>query len=127
MNFKRTAVEGLRWTVGLVVLFESCRLAFASSQIHAYSRTGLPQWIRPVLAGSEIVAAVLFLLPFTNVLGSYLLLLVFLAAAAVHILHGQFDVGVLAVYSMAVLVSMAHRHADSQEVAHDGSGVDRAV
>jgi hypothetical protein len=76
-------------------------------------------WIRPLLAGGEIVAAILFLVPLTTIVGSYLLLVVFFVAALVHILHGQFDVGVLAVYSMAVLVSMAHRNAKTQEVAHD--------
>jgi hypothetical protein len=85
-RLKRIAVEGLRWTVGLVVLLESCRLAFLPSQIHAFSKSGLPGWIRPGLAGSEIVAAVLFLMPLTSVAGSYLLLLVFLLAALVHVL-----------------------------------------
>ena len=116
---KRIAVAGLRWTLGLVVLLESCELAFLPSQIQAFSRTGLPRWIRPMLAGSEIVAAVLFLLPFTRVAGSYLLLVVFLLAAAVHILHRQLDVGALAVYSMAVLVSLAHRNEATPEAAHD--------
>ena len=119
MNVKRSAVEGLRWTVGLVVLLRSGRLAFAPSQIHAFTKSGLPPWVRPVLAGSEIVAAILFLLPFTSVVGSYLLLLVFVLAAIVHILHGQFEVGTLAVYSMAVLVSMADRYDKREEVAHD--------
>jgi hypothetical protein len=118
-RLKRFAVEGLRWTLGLVVLFESCRLAFWPSQIHAFSKTGLPGWIRPGLAGGEIVAAVLFLVPLTSVAGSYLLLVVFLLAALVHVLHGQYDVGVLAVYSMAVLVSLAHRSDAAGEVAHD--------
>jgi hypothetical protein len=93
MNFKKIAVEGLRWTLGLVVLLESSRLAFASSQIHAFSKTGLPEWLRPLLAGSEILAAILFLVPFTSIVGSYLLLAVFLLAALVHILHGQFECG----------------------------------
>jgi DoxX-like family len=119
-DLRKVAVVALRWTVGLVVLMESIRLAFASSQIHALARAGLPRWIRPLLAGSEIVAAILFLVPFTTIIGSYLLLVVFFFAALVHVLHGQYDVGVLAVYSMAVLVSMAHRNAKTQEVAHDG-------
>jgi hypothetical protein len=119
MNLKRTAVEGLRWTLGLVVLLESFRLVFAAQQIHAPWKTGLPQRILRALAGSEIVAAVLFLVPFTNAVGSYLLLLVFFLAATVHILHGQFDVGALAVYGMAVLVSMAHRYDETRELAHD--------
>jgi uncharacterized membrane protein YphA (DoxX/SURF4 family) len=120
-QLKRLAVDGQRWTLGLVVLLESGRLAFLPSQVHAFSRTGLPPWTRPALAGSEIVAAILFLLPFTSVVGSYLLLVVFVLAASVHILHGQYDVGALAVYAMAVLVSMASRHDAAREAAHDRS------
>ena len=119
-ELRKAAVAGLRWTVGLVVLLESMRLAFATSQIHAFARTGLPAWLRSLLAWSEIVAAILFLLPFTTIVGSYLLLVVFFLAALVHVLHGQFDVGALAVYSMAVVVSMAHQSVETQEVAHDG-------
>jgi hypothetical protein len=117
----RIAVDGLRWTLGSVVLLESCKLAFLPSEIHAFSKSGLPAWIRPGLAGSEIVAAVLFLVPFTSVVGSYMLLWVFLLAAVVHVLHGQYDVAVLAVYSMAVLVNLAHRRGTAGEIAHDRS------
>ena len=119
-DLRKAAAVGLQWTVGSVVLVESIRLAFAPSQIHAFSRTGLPAWTRPLLAGSEIVAAILFLVPVTSVVGSFLLLAVFFLAALIHVLHGQHDVGVLAVYSMAVLVSLAHRNGKTQEVAHDG-------
>jgi hypothetical protein len=118
---QRIAVNGLRWTVGSVILLESCKLAFLPSEIHAFSKSGLPAWIRPGLAGSEIVTAVLFLVPFTSVVGSYSLLLVFLLAALVHVLHGQYDVGVLVVYCMAVLVSLAHRRDTAGDVAHDRS------
>jgi len=119
-DLRKTALAGLRWTVGLVVLLESARLAFASSQIQAFARTGLPAGLRPLLAWSEILAAILFLVPITSLVGSYLLLAVFFLAALVHVLHGQFDVGVLAVYSMAVLVNMAHRNDKTEEVANDG-------
>jgi hypothetical protein len=120
-RLKRIAVDGLRWTLGLVVLLESCELAFLPSQIRAFSNTGLPPWIRPTLAGSEIIAAALFLWPFTIVVGGYFLFVIFLLAAAVHILHGHFDVGSLAVYSMAILVCLAHRHGVERGVAHERS------
>lgn len=118
-QLRERAVEGLRWTLGLVVLLESCRLVFVTSQAHAFSTSGLPGWILLVLGGSEIVAAVLFLVPFTSILGGYLLLAVFFAAAAVHVLHGQVDVGMLVVYSVAVVVCMAHRVGEAGEMAHD--------
>jgi hypothetical protein len=35
-------------------------------------------------------------------------------------LHGEFDIGVLLVYAMAVLVSMAYRGGARSEIAHDG-------
>ena len=53
-------------------------------------------------------------------LGGYLLLIILFLAALLHLLHGEFDVGVLLVYAMAVLVSMAYRSREESEAAHDG-------
>ena len=61
------------------------------------------------LGGSEVVGALLFLLPKTSLLGSYLLLAVFAGAIAINLLHGQLDVGFLLIYSMAVIVCMTAR------------------
>jgi hypothetical protein len=47
-------------------------------------------------------------MPFATLAGSYLLLVVFLLAALVHVLHGQYDVGGLVVYSVAVFVCMTY-------------------
>ena len=109
----------LRWTLGLVALLESFAFVFSNSAAHFLAKTGLPSWIRPALGGAEIVAAVLFLLPFTTVIGSYLLLVVFGFAALVHLLHGPYEVGGLAVYAVAVLVCMAHAENKTQEAAHE--------
>jgi hypothetical protein len=61
--------------------------------------------MRPGLAWAEIAAAILFLVPLTTLLGGYLLLAIFFLAALLHILRGEFDIGVLLVYAMAVLLS----------------------
>lgn len=80
----------------------------------------MPSWMRPALAWTEIAAAILFLVPFTTMLGGYLLLVILFLAAALHVLHGEFDIGVLVVYAMAVLVSMAYRSDTKLETGHDG-------
>ena len=110
-------IAGLRWAVGLVVLYESCLLAFEPGRILAFEQSGLPHFIRPFLAGGEILAAVLFLIPRTKVAGSYCLLIVFAIAAAIHIMHGQYGVGALVVYSMAVWVCLAEPEVGKQEGA----------
>ena len=102
---RRWALPALRWSVGLVVLIESCRFVLSHGPIHG----GLPEWIRPVIGGCEIVAAILFLLPFARVAGAYLLVIIFTVAVLIHVLHGQYDVGALVVYAMAVLASMDAR------------------
>jgi len=111
----RVSVPLLRWTLGLVVLLESCQFVFSNSAAHFFAKTGLPSWLRPALGGAEIVAAVLFLVSFTTRIGSYLLLIIFGLAALVHILHGQYDVGGLVVYAVAVFVCMAHTENSTAE------------
>src|SRR5690242_6948178 len=107
MNHRlKQMVTILRWTLGLVVLYESCLLAFEPGRIRAFEHAGFPHLVRPLLAWSEIIAAALYLVPASEVAGSYLLLIVFALAAAVHILHGQYEVGGLVVYSMVVGVTL---------------------
>ena len=115
----RYSIPLLRWTLGLAVLLESFVFVFSNSAAHFLAKAGLPLWIRPALGGAEIIAAILFLVPFTAAIGGYLLLVVFGLAALVHILHGQYEVGGLAVYAAAVLVSMAHAENKTQEAGHE--------
>jgi hypothetical protein len=117
-RLKNFSIPVLRWTLGLVVLLESCQFVFSNSAAHFLAKTGLPSWLRPAFGGAESIAAVLFLLPWTALLGSYLLLVIFALAALVHILHGQFDVGGLVVYAAAVFVCMAHSENRTAEAAH---------
>jgi DoxX-like family len=120
LPFRGKTVLGLQWTVALVLIIESLRFALETSAARHFAQTGMPSWMRPALAWSEIAAAVLFLVPLTMMLGGYLLLVIFFFTAVLHVLHGEFDIGVLPVYAMAVLVSMAYRSGAKSETAHDG-------
>jgi DoxX-like family len=115
----KIAISALRWTLGLVVLWQSYQFAFSPSVTRYFARTSLPLRLRPALAGSEIIAALLFLVPAASLVGGYLLLLVFAVAACVHLLHGEYDVGGLIVYVMAVIVCMMQPHKQGIEVSHD--------
>lgn len=108
----RFAIRALHWTVGLVVLLESC-LTFhaAQSRLHDLGHPGVLAWVRLVLSGSEIVAALLFLVPVTTVVGGYLLLVIFALAIVIHGLHGDFlGLEILVLYGVAVFVSLADRN-----------------
>jgi hypothetical protein len=111
MNERLTkmALPVLRWSLGLVVAWESCEFAFRTAAMRGFAKSGLPLWIRPVLGCAEIVAAILFLVPAATLIGGYALLVIFFLAAVIHILHGWYDVGGLVVYAAAVLACMAHR------------------
>jgi hypothetical protein len=122
---KSLAITGLRWVLGLVVLLESVQFTLSSSVARLLTNMGLPLWIRPALGGSEIVAVLLFLIPPSYLLGGYLLLVVFAFAIVLHLLHGEFEVGALLVYIMAVIVCLTHHHrparksSDDAHIAHD--------
>lgn len=108
---KKLALSFLRWSVGLVVLWQSW-LTFHSAfgKLHAPGHPAALAHVRLVLSGVEIVAAVLFLIPWTEKLGGFLLLAIFALAILIHALHGDFaGLEVLFVYGAAVLVSLAYR------------------
>jgi hypothetical protein len=108
-QLQKFAITGLRWSVGVVVLLESIRLTFSPSAIQHFAKMGHSPWIRLALSGGEIVAAILFLIPPANLTGGCLLVFIFAIAAVLHLLHGEFDVGNLIIYSMAVIVCMTYR------------------
>jgi DoxX-like family len=105
---RKIALPGLRWTLGLVVAWESLAFMLSPSTARHLAHMGVPLWVRPVLGGAEILAAILFLIPATMTLGGYSLLAIFALAIAIHLLHGQYAVDSLLVYFMAVLVLMAY-------------------
>jgi DoxX-like family len=106
INRERAALVLLRWTVGLVVLWQSYRFTFFGAT--AGNHLGLPPWIVSVIGGAELLAAVLFLVPKLERLGGYALLTVFAVAAAIHGLHGELELG-LAVDAAAVVACLATR------------------
>ena len=103
----RNAISILHWSVGVVILIESCLFVFSASRAHAFAESSMPHLIRPVLGGAEIVAVLLFLVPPTRTIGGYALLVIFILAALIHILHGQPDIGGLVVYAAAVYTVLA--------------------
>lgn len=109
----------LRWTLGLVVILQSGEFLSSASAAHFLAKAGLPAWLRPVLGGSEIIAAVLFLVPFTTRFGGYLLLVIFGLAALLHILHGHYGVEGLLVYAVATLVCISHTENKTPEACHE--------
>jgi uncharacterized membrane protein YphA (DoxX/SURF4 family) len=118
-NLARLSLSLLRWTLGLVVMLQSLEFVFSTAAAHFLAKAGLPAWLRPVLGASEIIAAVLFLVPFTATIGGYLLLIIFALAALLHVLHGQYGVEGLLVYAVAVLVSMAHTENRTPATGHE--------
>jgi len=114
-TLKRLAIPFLHWTVGMVVLWQSYRTFHSAySYLGSVMDGAALNRIRLGLSGSEMVAAILFLVRPTTMIGGYLLLIIFALAVLVHTLHGD-DSGmeVLFVYGAAVLVSMAERRAGS--------------
>ena len=66
--------------------------------------------MRLVLSGAEILAASLFLVPFTSSLGGALRLVIFALALIIHTLDGDASgLETLLVYGAAVLVCLAAR------------------
>ena len=104
---QQVAAWALRWTLGLVVLWESYRFGFSGKAADHLQRMGLPLWVAPALDGAEIVAAILFLIPKLGRVGGYALLVIFAIAATLHVLHGQFEIGSLFVYGAAVLTCIS--------------------
>jgi hypothetical protein len=118
-RLKKFAIPGLRWTVGVVALLESIHFMLSPSAGQEFAKTGLPQWFRPALGGSEVIAVLLFLVPAASLIGGYLLLIIFAVAIVIHFLLGEFDVGAILVYGMAVVVCMIHRNKGTTESSHE--------
>ncbi len=98
----------LQILVGLVVMVQSLLLALNERTAQAFAHTGLHDGFRHVLSWSEVAAAVLFLIPATRRLGGWCLLVVLAAAAVMHLMSGQWNIGSLMVYAAAVVVTLTH-------------------
>lgn len=117
-QLKRSAVPGLRWILGLVVLLQSVHFTLSASAGREFAKSGFPEWIRPALGAGEAIAAVLFLIPAATFVGGYLLLLAFAIAVVIHLLLGEFGgAGGLLVYAAAVLVCLVQREKETVGVS----------
>lgn len=105
-----TRIVVLRWAVGVVVLLESIHFTITAVGGRHLAKTGLPQWFWIALGATEAVAALLFLVNTTRIIGAYALLVIFVVAGLIHIVHGEFNIGALIVYAVAVVASMAQEH-----------------
>lgn len=111
----KCALTGLKWTLALVILIEAVLFVIPGAR-HDFARTHMPDILRQVLGWSEIVGAVLLLIPKTTISGACILLVVFVLAIVIHLLHGIFNVGSLVVY-----VAAAWAVATAKGASFDGS------
>src|SRR5271165_3408521 len=96
----KTALTGLQWTLGLVILIEAILFVMPSAR-HDFAKTHMPDIVRLVLGWGEIIGSVLLLIPRTAVRGGWLLVVIFVLAIVVHVLHGTYNVGNLVIYTAA--------------------------
>jgi uncharacterized membrane protein YphA (DoxX/SURF4 family) len=96
----RIAFTGLQWTLGMVILIEAV-LFLSPAAAHDFSRMHLPNAVRLLLGWTEIIGCVLMLVPRTAIRGAWVLFIVFLFAIVIHVLHGTYNVGQLAIYAAA--------------------------
>lgn len=96
----KTALTGLQWTLGLVILIEAVLFLMPGAR-HDFAKTHMPDILRQILGWGEIVGAALLLIPRTAVRGAWILMSFFILAVVVHLLHGMFNVGSLVLYTAA--------------------------
>src|SRR5947208_3692062 len=99
----KTELTALQWTLGLTLLIEAALFAFAPASAHAFSKTGLPAWIRVVEPWGEMLTAFLFLIPGTVMIGGWGLILFLTAPILMHLLHGSNNVLPRPLYAAAAL------------------------
>jgi hypothetical protein len=96
----KTALTGLQWTLGLVILIEAILFVMPGAA-HDFSQTHMPDIVRQVLGWGEIIGAILLLIPRTAARGAWFLVGIFVLAIVVHLLHGAFNVGNLLIFTAA--------------------------
>jgi len=91
----------LQWTLGIVILIEAILFVLPGAA-HDFARsTHMPDFIRLILGFAEIAGCILLLIPKSTTKGAWLLLAVFVMAIVIHLLHGAYNVGNLAIYAAA--------------------------
>lgn len=96
----KSALTGLQWTLGLVILIEAILFVMPGAA-HDFSKTHLPNFVRLIVGWGEILGALLLLIPKTAVRGAWSLVIIFVFAILIHLLHGTFEVGYLLIYAAA--------------------------
>jgi hypothetical protein len=99
----KTALTILQWTLGVVILIEAVLFVMPSAA-HEFTKTHMPEFIRLLLGWGEIAGCILLLIPKTSIRGAWLLVAVFVFAILIHLLHGAYNVGNLAIYTAAAFV-----------------------
>jgi cell division protein FtsW (lipid II flippase) len=94
------ALTGLQWTLGLAILIEAILFVLPSAA-HSFAQSHMPNIVRLVLGFGEIAGCVLMLNPRTAIRGAWVLVAVFVLAIVIHLLHGMYEVGNLAIYTAA--------------------------
>jgi hypothetical protein len=90
----------LQWTLGIVVLIEAILFVLPGAA-HDFTRTHMPDFIRLFLGFGEIVGCILLLIPKSTTKGAWFLLAVFVMAIIIHLMHGAYNVGNVAIYAAA--------------------------
>jgi hypothetical protein len=91
----------LQWTLGIVILIEAVLFVLPGAA-HDFTRsTHMPDFIRLFLGFGEIAGCILLLIPRSSTRGAWLLLAVFIMAILIHLLHGAYNIGNLAIYAAA--------------------------
>jgi len=96
----KIALTGLQWTLGIVILIESV-LFLLPAAAHDFARTHMPNFVRLFLGFGEAAGSVLLLIPRTAIRGAWFLAAIFVLAIVLHLLHGIYNVGNLAIYTAA--------------------------
>lgn len=100
------ALTLLRIVLAVVIVWLSIPTAFPSDPTALERHYGLGVFLR-LLAGAEILGALLLLAPGAVRFGAPALVAVFVVAIGVHLLHGEYHVGPLLIYAAATLVVLA--------------------
>lgn len=96
-QWTKCAMTALQWTLGVVILIEAVLFVMPGAA-HAFAGTHMPNFIRLGLGVGEIIGCLLMLYPRTARRGSWFLMAVFIFALIIHLLHGMYNVGNLAIY-----------------------------
>ena len=66
-----------------------------------------PNWLLFILASTEAIAALLFLIPRTTVIGGYLLIVIFVIAFLLHLTIGEYQLPLL-IYATGTYFIISH-------------------